>query len=211
MVENSNTKKVKISLMGESGKMGKALLDLIGRDPELAFAPDGGDVVIDFSSPEGTKKALAVGKPLICGTTGLSEKIFEDMERLSEKVPVLYSPNFSIGMNLFFEILAKMGTRLQKFSKLKIEETHHIEKKDAPSGSALQLCDLLGGDPSQIVSKREGAVVGDHRVEFLFDKELLTIEHQAFSREAFAQGALLSAKFLFHKPAGLYSLSDIFD
>lgn len=211
MDENSNTKRVNIALVGASGKMGKALFPLIEGDPRVDYVEDGGDVVIDFSAPEGTRKAIAMGKPLVCGTTGLSKEIFKEMDQLAKQVPVLYSPNFSLGMALFFEILEKMGKKLNQFSTLQIEETHHTEKRDKPSGTALRLCELLAGDPAEIVSNRVGDVAGTHQVDFLFDRERLSIRHEAHSREAFAEGALQAAKFLFNKPAKLYSLSEIFD
>lgn len=211
MAENSNTKKVKLALVGSRGKMGQALLGLIAKDDSFSLDPSQPDVVIDFSSPEGTKKAIQMGRPLVCGTTGLSEEIFEQLEDLATKVPVMYSPNFSLGMNLLFEVVEQLGSRLKKYAQVQIEETHHLEKKDTPSGSSIQLAKLLGISPKKILSKREEGVVGEHQVKFLFANEALTFQHQAFHRDAFAHGALLAAKFLLNKSPRLYSLDEIFD
>lgn len=197
--------------------MGKMLTELILEDPELELADEGGDVVIDFSSPEGTKQAIAYKKPLVCGTTGLSKAIGEELESLSKEQPVLYSPNFSLGMALCFELLKQMQISLKKYTpfghkipSIQIQETHHTQKKDAPSGSSLWMAELLAVSPMQIESIRKGEVVGSHQVNFLFDHEQLSVRHEAFSRKAFAQGALLAAKFLLNKPPKLYTIYDLF-
>ncbi len=207
MRERSNTKKVKITLVGESGKMGQMITELASKDPEVEIVRSG-DVVIDFSTPEGTKKAIDMGKPLVCGTTGLSEEIFQDLQALAKKVPVLYSPNFSIGIALCFEMLETVGEKLKKLSKITIQETHHTQKVDSPSGTAKRLGELL--DTDAITSERIGDVIGVHQVKFLFDHEELILKHEAFSRKAFAEGALIAAKFLFNRPAKIYKLSDVF-
>ncbi len=211
MHASSSTKKASISLVGASGKMGQALHELIDGDPEVEYLESGGDVLIDFSSPEGTRAAIAQNKPLVCGTTGLSKEVILELEELSKRVPVLYSPNFSIGMNLLFEFLEMMGEKLKKFSTIEIEETHHTEKKDSPSGTALKLAELIRVDPTEISAKRVGDVFGIHQLQFLFDDETLSISHEAHSRKAFAQGALVAAKFILKKPARIYSFREIFD
>jgi len=210
MRANSNTKKVRIALVGTSGKMGKTLIDLIKADSEVEYVGVQCDVVIDFSAPEGTKKAIAMKKPLVCGTTGLSEEIFSKMRALSKKVPVLYCSNFSLGMTLCFEMLKQMSTQFKKSFKIEIEELHHAQKKDAPSGTALKMAELLGVDRSIITTQRMGNGIGTHQVNFILNDEKVTLKHEALSRTAFAQGALTAAKFIFNKPAKLYSLSDIF-
>jgi len=207
MHEKSNTKKVRLSLIGASGKMGQMISELASKDPELEIVDDG-DVVIDFSSPEGTKKAIAMGKPLVCGTTGLSEEIFRDLQKLAKEVPVLYSPNFSLGIALCFEMLDQMAEKLKKFSKISIKEIHHTQKVDSPSGTAKRLGELL--ETENITAERIGDVIGVHQVNFLFDEEELILKHEVFSRKAFAHGAIVAAKYLFNRPAKYYKLSDVF-
>jgi 4-hydroxy-tetrahydrodipicolinate reductase len=202
MPVSSNTKKVSISLIGASGKMGQMLQALAKKDPEVEIS-DVGEVVIDFSSPEGTKKAIALGKPLVSGTTGLSEEIFASLFELSKKVPVLYSPNFSIGMSLLFEMLQTVNGKFE----VEIEETHSVQKKDAPSGTALQLGELL--QTKKIQAHRVNETVFKHKIKILIEQEMLTLEHEAYSREVYALGALKAAKFLHHKPPKLYSLSEV--
>ncbi len=207
MRENSSTKKVKIQLVGALGKMGTILSELTDKDPDALLCDDG-DIVIDFSSPEGTMQAISLEKPLVCGTTGLDDSAFASLQKLSKKVPVLYSPNFSLGMALCFQISKSLGDKVKNFCTVSIEETHHLEKKDSPSGTALELSQLL--NTPNIQSNRVDDIVGIHEIKFQFPEETLTITHEAHSRMAFAQGALASAKFLFNKPPGFYKLSDVF-
>jgi len=207
MHASSNTKKVNFTLVGKNGKMGKAVAALAETDPEFELALEG-DVVIDFSSPEGTRAAIAMGKPLVCGTTGLGEEIFESMRELATRVPVLYSPNFSLGICLLFEMMEAFAEKLKRFGSVSIEEIHHTEKRDSPSGTALKLGHLLGID--EIEAKRQGDVVGIHQVKVSFDSEELLIRHESHSREVFARGALNCAKFLLTRPPKMYQLSDIF-
>lgn len=204
--------------MGSTGKMGRALTELILEDPQLELATDEeGDVVIDFSSPEGTKKAIGLKKPLVCGTTGLSKKIWEDLESLSKEKAVLYSPNFSLGMALCFAVVQQIKMQMQKniylnqgIEEIQLQEVHHIQKKDTPSGTSLRLAELLEIAPTTIESTRKEDVVGIHQVNFLFSDERVSLRHEALSRRVFAQGALLAAKFLLNKPPKLYTIQDLF-
>jgi len=193
--------------MGATGRMGRLVAELVKSDPEVELATDEADIWIDFSTPEGTQKAIALGKPLVCGTTGLPDSVLKELHTLSEKVPVLYAPNFSLGIALAVKMLNALTPHLKVFSTIKIDETHHRHKKDAPSGTALSLSLLLGTD--QIESHRVGEVVGTHQITLNLPNETLTLTHEALSRKAFAQGALEAAKFIFNKPAKLYSLDDL--
>lgn len=186
--------------------MGQAIQELVEKDPLLEIASDG-DVVIDFSRSDGTKKAIAMEKPLVCGTTGLDTETLEELLELSKRVPVLYSPNFSIGMAACFELLPTLKKHLGT-SKISIHEIHHTHKIDSPSGSAKRMGELLGTD--RITSLRTDEVVGIHEVEFLLDNEKIVLRHEAFSRKAFAEGAIAAAKFIYDQSPGLYSLKDIF-
>ena len=207
MPENCSTKKVRLTLVGGSGKMGQMITELVEDDEMVEIGGDG-DVVIDFSSPEGTKEAIRLGKPLVCGTTGLTNDIFKELEELSKKVPVLYSPNFSLGMAFCFEMLENMAEKLKKFSKIEIQEIHHTQKVDQPSGTAKKMGEILG--VGEITSERKDDIVGIHQVNFLFNNEKLTLRHEALSRKVFAQGALVAAKFIFNKPAKFYELREVF-
>lgn len=207
MLKNSNTKKVKVTIVGKKGKMGNAIVSEIDKDPALTLS-ESGEVIIDFSTPEGTLQAISMGKPLVSGTTGLNTKHFELMKNLSKKVPVLYSPNFSYGVNLLFEIAKAYSHQLKNIATLSIEETHHTSKKDAPSGTALQLGELL--EVTNITSNRVKETIGIHKLNILFDDEELILQHKANSRAAFAKGALNAVKFLLNRPPKLYQISDIF-
>ena len=206
MEENSSTKKVDITVVGKTGKTGRAVVCQIDQDPTLSLSDDG-DITIDFSTPDGTIKAIELGKPLVCGTTDLSKKHFDKMEVLSRAVPVLYSPNFSIGACLLFEIVKTFSEKFKRFGKTVIEETHHISKRDAPSGTALMLGKLL--DIKEIEANRKAETVGIHQLNVLLGGDQLILRHEALCRMAFAKGAILAAKFLLNRPPRLYDFSEI--
>lgn len=202
-----NIKKVRITLIGKEGKMGRAISSLAKQDPEVEVGEEG-EIVVDFSSPEGTKKALALQKPLVCGTTGLSHEVMEELRTLSKKVPVLYSPNFSLGMTLCFEILDLLKKKRTFFSKIAIEETHHKDKVDAPSGTAKRMAQLLGVD--KVSSHRIDEVIGTHEINFFLEEEKIILKHEALSRKVFAKGALAAVKFIYNRPPKFYTLHDLF-
>lgn len=185
--------------------MGKAVSALIAQDPQLELSEDGA-VVIDFSTPEGTQKAIRLQKPLVCGTTGLSRTIFDELASLSKKVPVVYSPNFSIGMALCFEILELIKEEKDLFSHILIEEAHHKNKRDAPSGTAKKMAEILQCE--EIISHREDQTAGIHQVDFFLAGEKISLRHEAESREPFARGALTAAKFIYNLEPKFYRLSE---
>lgn len=187
--------------------MGRIIQEMATSDFEMA-SPESADLILDFSSPAGTLHALEMaerlGKPLVSGTTGLTPSHFNQMREASKKIAILHSPNFSIGIAALF----KMTEGLQHLpgAKIEIRETHHVHKKDAPSGTALKLKELLGGAP--ISWEREGETVGAHEVIINFANETLVLKHVAHSRRAFAEGALLAVKLIINKSPGLYNLKD---
>lgn len=196
--------------------MGKALLELVSSQDgyQQVSSPQKADLIIDFSSPEGTKTALAAALehslPLVIGTTGLSEKLKQDIQEASFKIPILSSPNFSFGIALYLKILPEIVKQLPGAS-YKIIETHHQRKKDAPSGTALRLAQAIGPEKNiPIESIRAGEAVGEHRIFLNLEGEILEFRHEALSRTAFAKGALMAANFLVNKPAGAYTLVDLF-
>ena len=166
------------------------------------------------------------------GTTGLSAPQREEIARLAEKVPILFSPNMSVGVNLAFKLLAQMAQVLGDEYDVEITETHHRFKKDAPSGTALRMAeviaDALGRDLNRVavygrqgtpgerprkeiglLSLRSGDVVGEHTVSFGSLGERLELTHRAHSRDTFARGAIRAARFIAGASPGLYSMQDV--
>lgn len=195
--------------------------------PEEAMS--GCQVAIDFSSIHATKKhietAHALKKGLVIGTTGLDKDALKAMEIAAREIPILYSPNFSLGIALCLDVLKKLGSSLFGDCYIDIVETHHIHKKDSPSGTALAMAKAIGkgeiasnkSDPNrkkeQIVihSIRSGDVIGEHTVIFECGHERIQLTHQAHTRDAFAKGALVAAEFIAQQAPGLYSIKDLFN
>lgn len=217
----------KLAVLGAGGRMGRAVLEaserfdfesvtsiIRGDSAEAAFATC--DIAIDFSSKEASGEFLKLAskykKPIVIGTTGHDEVFFNKLRDYSKLIPIVYAPNFSIGINLLYYISKKTQTALKnKPFNVSIKETHHIHKKDSPSGTALRLKEVLGGDVA-IEARREGEVFGDHGVIFESFGEKLELKHSAKSRQPFAEGALTAAKWLLEgKSAGLYSMLDVLE
>ena len=194
------------------------------------------DVLIDFTHPSSTEAYLRavlhhkVG--YVLGTTGLDRKTLEAIKRVSGKVPVVQSPNMSIGVNLLFKLSEITAKALDESYDIEITETHHRMKKDAPSGTAVKLLEILTAarrrDPEKDVvtgrsgevgarprgqigafAVRGGDVVGDHTVFFLGEGERVELTHRASSRDAFARGALRAAKFVAKRKNGLYNMRQV--
>jgi 4-hydroxy-tetrahydrodipicolinate reductase len=204
---------IKIHVLGSKGKMGSRVT-LLAQQTDFSITDEWNKahVAIDFTSPTATKEILkeAVGhrKPLVIGTTGHSVENFQDMEKAALTIPLLFSPNFSLGISVCLQAAKMIAEKLQEAATIEIIEAHHAEKKDRPSGTALAL-EKAVGKKSPIHSIRAGDIVGDHTVVFALNGERIELKHQAHSRDAFAHGALKAAKFLLDKPAGLYSLKDM--
>lgn len=192
------------------------------------------DIIIDFSHPAmlQTVLTLAEGRhlPVIIATTGLSDEQLAAVRALSEKVPVFFSANMSIGVNLLSALVEKAARVLGNDFDIEIVEKHHNQKVDAPSGTALMLADAakvgLSFEPHYVYDRhsvrqkrekteigissvRAGTIVGEHEVIFGGRDEVITLSHLAMSKEIFAVGALNAAAFLVGKPAGLYSMKDM--
>jgi 4-hydroxy-tetrahydrodipicolinate reductase len=193
------------------------------------------DVVIDFSLPAGT---LAVARwcarhkvPLVVGTTGLEPEQRRELERAAEQVPLLISPNLSRAVNLLMRLAGEAARALGTAADVEIVERHHHFKKDAPSGTALRLAEIvgraIGSGPDRFVHGRHGQVgerprgeiglhalrtgdnPGEHTVVFGLLGECLELSHRALNRDGFALGALDAAKFLAGKPPRLYTMDDL--
>jgi 4-hydroxy-tetrahydrodipicolinate reductase len=223
-------KTIALTILGASGKMGQRVLQLARSDPhfQIVNLHSECDVAIDFTFPEGTlqhiKAATAAKKPLVIGTTGHSAEQKQAIVEAAKIIPVLHSPNFSFGMALCLETAANLGKVLFGKCTIDIHEAHHVHKKDSPSGTALALAKALGGkaivengngernkEEILIHSVRSGETVGEHTMIFECEHERIEIKHTAHSRDAFAHGALIAAKFLVKQPPGLYNLKSLFD
>ena len=222
--------RVRVLLTGAAGRMGKTIRDLAKDDPKIDILArcDVGDaieapmqdcdVAIDFSHAgaisEICRVALQHRKPLVIGTTGHSQERRRLIEETAQSLPVVFASNFSIGVNVLFWLTRKVAEQLGSDFDAEIVETHHKMKKDAPSGTAETLAEVLkatnktqGEIPIQSI--REGDVVGEHMVIFSGPAERLELTHRAASREIFARGALRAAKWIINQPLGLYSMQNV--
>lgn len=194
------------------------------------------DVVIDFSHPSVLQSLIDFciknNCAAVVATTGLSEKQIDDIHNTSEKVPMFFSANMSIGVNLISELAAKAARVLEGSFDIEIVEAHHNQKIDAPSGTALMLADSISDALTEkpkyefdrhskrakrskneigIHSIRGGTIVGEHEIIFAGLDEVITISHSARSKELFAVGAVNAAVFLKDKTAGMYSMKELVD
>ena len=207
-----------------SGKIGVAATE----DP-----PESAGVLIEFTTPEATVAHLSHGRPHVIGTTGLSEDQVSKVEKAAQSVPIVLAPNMSVGVNLLRDIVRELSAKLGENYDIEVVESHHRNKKDAPSGTALFLARAAaegrnrdldevavygreGLSPRQndeigIHALRGGAVVGEHRLTFYSDGEEVEVTHRAISRRTFADGALRAALFAADAPPGLYSMSEVID
>ncbi len=192
--------------------------------------------IIDFTYPNVTVKnveiALLNKNPMVIGTTGLNEKQMYSLKEAAKEIPIFWAPNMSVGINVLLKLLPEFVKLLGELYDVEISEIHHKFKKDAPSGTAVKLAQVLlnskGFHKKAIKYCREGIigerkkeeigvqtlrggdVVGDHTVYFFGPGERIEITHRAHSRETFAQGALRAVKWLNNKRAGkLYSMDDL--
>ena len=225
---------VRVLLIGAAGRMGKEIVDLARNDPDIDIVAqcDLGDaiepamkkcdLVLDFSHAdaiEGICRAALQHRPrklsgLVVGTTGHSSEQRRVIEKAGKSLPIVFASNFSVGVNALFSLTRKAAEILGPEFDLGIVETHHCMKKDAPSGTAKTLAEILRtarklDDQVPIQSIREGEVVGDHTVSFAGPGERLELTHRASSREIFARGALRAAQWIIGKPAGLYTMQDV--
>lgn len=212
------------------GNLGVSISDV--KDMERVLKESSTDVLIDFTIADATvvnaPRAASAGVNLIIGTTGLSKEQKQIIEEAVSKhgVAGIISPNFSVGVNVFFKILSEASKYLGDFD-IEIIEAHHNKKKDAPSGTAIKAADVisaaLGGKdyvygrqgiaPRKkeigIHAVRGGDIVGDHTVLFAGDGERIEIKHQAHSRQAFASGAVKAAAWICNAGPGMYTMEDI--
>jgi 4-hydroxy-tetrahydrodipicolinate reductase len=194
------------------------------------------ECIIAFATPEASlecmRDAHADRKPLVIGTTGFSQDQVEEIERLSQHVPCLISANMSVGINMLLALSKKMAILLGDTFDVEIVEAHHNQKRDAPSGTALMLAEAMAQATNRSLSEnavygrhgiigprarseigihtiRGGDIAGDHTIIFAGQGERIEITHRAHSRDNFARGALLAARFMVNKPAGFYTMQDV--
>ena len=233
---------LRVALIGGAGRMGQAIINVAEREAiavvakidlgdEIAFA--GADVAIDFSHADAATSicdvAIKSKTPLVIGTTGHSTKQRNDIVAASKQIPIVLSSNFSVGVNGLFALTETAAKILGNDFDLEIVEVHHRMKKDAPSGTAKTLAEILQQarqtkilrhgregivgerDKSEIGihSVRGGDVVGDHTVIFAGQGERLELTHRASNRETFARGAVRAARWVIEKSPALYSMRDV--
>jgi len=219
---------VRVTLIGARGRMGQTIVDLARNDPKIEIvaqcdlgdaiepAIKNCDVAIDFSNSsaidEISRAAMQYRKALVIGTTGHSREQRELIEKMAKSLPIVFASNFSVGVNALFALTRRAAEILGSEFAPQIVETHHKMKKDAPSGTAKTLAEILKETLKTeilIESIREGEVVGEHTVTFVGPGERLELTHRAGSREIFARGALRAAEWVAGKPARLYSMQDV--
>lgn len=176
------------------------------------------DVIIEFSNPENAFKnisfCLKLGAKVISGSTGWTQKLEEAKKLcLENSATFLFSENFSLGLNIFLESIQKIASDSNKNKfKIEITETHHLSKKDKPSGTALLIKEKISSNQNtqstKINSIRKGNVIGDHEIKYIYENEIISLKHRALNRDIFAKGAILAAEFIRNKK-GIFHMSDI--
>ena len=217
-------KKLKIAVVGANGKMGKLLceklndkFDVLKITRECKLDKQNICLVVDFASAESSvESAVWCSKhkvPLIVGSTGQTNFQKDEILKASEKTPILIAGNFSVGILLLKKLLKTVDFELVE--DIVIFEKHHKNKKDKPSGTALELENLIRSKTSRhadVLVERGGKEIGTHKIDLYFENELISIKHQAFSRECFADGVLLAVEFMFQqKERKLFSFEDVFN
>jgi len=220
---------IKIAVSGSNGKVGSRIVELAKDDKELevsaAFDIDGDaekaiagcDCLIEFTSAKATMEHLALceknKKAIVIGTTALSDDDKSKIKAAAEKIPVVFSPNMSSGVNLLFKLIEDASKVLGQEYEVSILEAHHEGKKDAPSGTAKEMeriAKSVRPDSDVAVSSvREGEIVGEHTITFESDVDLIEITHSAKTRDIFVKGALIAAKFAAGKKSGLFTMKDV--
>lgn len=227
-----------IHLIGASGKLGMAIqkqlphypctlkgayvsassssIECETLHPPLCYSPfctGISGVCIDVSSAKALKEHFPIHmknkNPLVVGSTGHSKEILEQLKQASVHFPILYASNFSFGVFLFSKALEALAPYRHHIPDIELTETHHIHKKDAPSGTALSLANILPPTHS-INSIRKDDTPGIHTTNFFLGEETFSLSHTAHSRKVFAEGAIKSALFLSKQSAGWYTMSDFF-
>ena len=228
-------KNFKLVTLTESRKINKKINGIkLNVNTEKAFKK--ANLIIDFTIPKCTFQVLKIAsklkKKVVIGTTGFTKKEENLIKKFSKKIPILKAGNISLGINLLMYLTEITSSSLGKNFLSKIFEVHHKHKKDYPSGTALMLgkgiavgrnknfYNLLGkkylnkktfpySNKINFNSIRKGEIIGKHEVKFSSGKEIITLNHEAFDRALYSEGALSAAKWLMTKKPGLYSMRDL--
>ena len=218
---------------GETAGCGRAGIPITD---DLGALLDRGEVVVDFSAPEATLHHLRTvaqhKRAMVIGTTGFSAPQLEEVKLLACRVPCVLSPNMSVGINLIYKVIGEMAKTLGEDYDIEVIEAHHRLKKDAPSGTALKIAEVLAKAVSRdldqvgvyarkgligerkkgeigIQTVRAGDIVGDHTILFGGMGERIEVTHRASSRDTFAGGALRAARWVVQQQPGLYDMLDV--
>ncbi|MCR4337189.1 MAG: 4-hydroxy-tetrahydrodipicolinate reductase [Candidatus Omnitrophica bacterium] len=177
----------------------------------------GSDVLIEFTTPEATLKNLEICRKhkvrMVIGTTGLDPQQIEQIHQASEDVAIVFSSNMSVGVNILFKLTEILSKTAPANYTVSIREAHHIHKKDSPSGTAKTLAEFVETNSTHKVKNieaiREGEIIGDHDVIFESEEDVIVLRHHAKTRDIFAKGSLVAAKFLATKNKGLFHMQDV--
>lgn len=203
---------------------------------DISEALEGAEVLVDFTTPECTLHNIGLlaktGQAMVIGTTGITGQQREELQALAKSIRCVMSPNMSVGVNVLFKVVGDLSRILREGYDMEILEAHHRLKKDAPSGTALHLANILANATGRnldadavyerkgfigerrdteigIQALRAGDIVGEHTVIFAGVGERIEVTHRAHSRDNFAKGALLAAAWVITQPNGLYDMQDV--
>lgn len=234
---------IKVGVSGASGRMGKRIIALASdsKDLKVVFGledknhPEVGktigkvkisadfgsieacDCLIDFSAPSATLEYLGYAvkfeKRMVIGTTGLDKAAQDKIREAAKSIPIVFSPNMSVGVNLLFRLL-KIAAGTLKNYQVGIQEAHHTHKKDVPSGTAKRIAEIINEQGfnikiEDIKADRYDEIIGNHKVVFESGVDKLQLSHSAKTRDIFARGALLAAGWIAGRKSGLYSMEDV--
>ncbi len=215
---------MKVLILGCQGRMGKKLTEYCFKNNTDCCGIDvqdkkinscGADVIIDFSTKDALYDNLLFAcqnkLPIIVATTGHDNNAYQLMSHYSKSIPVMVAPNLSLQFNVMCGLVNKLSCL--KDNQFILQETHHKNKKDAPSGSAKQLIDILSKIDilPMTYSVRAGDVVGEHKLDIYGEQEKLTIQHIATDRMVYCKGALCAAEYILTKQKGLYTMENLID
>ena len=234
---------IKLAVSGCQGRMGQRITALALKDKAFKISallenknrPDvsllsydmpvnfedtalkGSHVLIEFTTPEATilhlKACRKYGVNMVIGTTGFTRAQITQIKKASCGIAIVLSSNMSVGVNLVFGLIRQAAQITGKSYSIILSETHHVHKKDAPSGTAKTMAEIAEAisktKVKEIESIREGEVIGDHTITFEGPMDLVSIHHHAKTRDIFAQGSLVAAKFLSKKKKGLFNMQDV--
>ena len=243
---------MKLAIAGAAGRMGRALIEAAAADSELSVvcafdtaaageqvgkvrivsdpaAVGQADVVLDFTRPEGTLALLKHAKAMVIGTTGFTEEDKERIAQAAKRIPIVLAANFAVGVNTVYKLAETAARILGEDYDVEIVEAHHRHKVDAPSGTALQLGEIIAGALNKkdfvfgrkgVIGERQkkqigfhairgGDIVGEHTVIFAGAGERVEVTVRSQSRVTYANGALRAAKWLKGRPPALYAMTDV--